>query len=143
MNKRESVPSHEYKNDFLSIIFRPVPEGLQGSFLCCLSINIARFASLTRSSFGICSNPAFKGLQLLRADVSAFALGHIPDAIRARESSLDVVQENCVRCHAETIANTNEGMPDSDRYCFDCHRSAAHGERGVSLLPYQHLEESR
>jgi len=74
MNKRESVPSHEYKNDFLSIIFRPVPEGLQGSFLCCLSINIARFASLTRSSFGICSNPAFKGLQLLRADVSAFAL---------------------------------------------------------------------
>jgi cytochrome c nitrite reductase small subunit len=55
--------------------------------------------------------------------VSAFALGHIPDAIRAKESSLDVVQENCERCHAVTIANTNEGMASSDRYCFDCHRN--------------------
>jgi len=98
---------------------------------------------------GDCHTPhAFIPKYLVKAQsgfrhVSAFALGHIPDAIRARHSSLDVVQENCVRCHAETIANTNEGMPDSDRYCFDCHRSAAHGERGVSLLPYQHQEESR
>jgi cytochrome c nitrite reductase small subunit len=28
-----------------------------------------------------------------------------------------------------------------DRYCFECHRSVAHGERGISLLPYQHIEE--
>jgi len=73
MNKHEAVPPHEYKNDFLSIIIRPVPGGRQGAFLCCLSINISRFTSLARNTFGICSNPAFKGLQLLRADISAFA----------------------------------------------------------------------
>lgn len=75
--------------------------------------------------------------------VSAFTLGNIPQAIRAKESSRQIVQENCVRCHLETIANTNEGLKDSDRYCFDCHRSVAHGERGISLLPYQHQEENR
>ncbi len=75
--------------------------------------------------------------------VFAFVLGDIPVAIRAKESSRQVVQENCIRCHIETIANTNEGMADSDRYCFDCHRSVAHGERGISLLPYAHQEKNR
>lgn len=72
--------------------------------------------------------------------VTAFVFGNIPNAIRAKESSRKVVQDNCVRCHAATIANTNEGRMDSDRYCFECHRSVAHGERGISLLPYQHKE---
>jgi hypothetical protein len=71
MNEHVAVSPHEYKNDFLSII-RPVPGGQEGAFLCCLSINISRFASLSRNTFGICSNPAFKGLQLMRADISAF-----------------------------------------------------------------------
>lgn len=72
--------------------------------------------------------------------VTAFLFGNIPDAIRAKESSRHVVQENCERCHAATIANINEGLSDTDRYCFECHRSVAHGERGISLLPYQHKE---
>lgn len=72
MNEHVAVSPHEYKNDFLSIIIRPVPDGRQGAFLCCLSINISRFTSLARNTFGICSNPAFKGLQLMRADISAF-----------------------------------------------------------------------
>jgi cytochrome c nitrite reductase small subunit len=75
--------------------------------------------------------------------VTAFVFGNIPDAIRAKESSRRVVQENCERCHAATIAQTNEGLMDSDRYCFECHRSVAHGERGISLLPYQHKEEGQ
>jgi len=75
--------------------------------------------------------------------VTAFLFGEIPDAIRAKESSSEVVQENCVRCHLETIELTNEGMADSGRYCFECHRSVAHGERGLSILPYRHTEENR
>ena len=77
--------------------------------------------------------------------VSAFVLGNIPDAIRAKESSRKVVQENCIRCHEQTVANIDIGpMSDgSERYCFECHRSVAHGERGVSILPYQHSEESK
>jgi cytochrome c nitrite reductase small subunit len=69
--------------------------------------------------------------------VSAFTLGHIPDAIRARPSSDTIIQENCIRCHAETVANVADGAMDAGRHCFDCHRAVAHGERGVSLLPYQ------
>lgn len=75
--------------------------------------------------------------------VTAFSFGQIPDAIRAKESSRQVVQENCVRCHADTIANIEYGpMSDgTELYCFQCHRNVAHGERGVSILPYQHSEE--
>lgn len=75
--------------------------------------------------------------------VTAFIFGEIPDAIRAKEASSRVVQENCVRCHLETVELTNEGMAGSGRACYDCHRSVAHGERGLSILPYQHAEEGR
>ena len=79
--------------------------------------------------------------------VTAFTFGNIPDAIRAKESSRKVVQDNCIRCHEETVANIeiNQMFDGSgqDRYCFDCHRSVAHGERGISILPYQHAEENK
>jgi cytochrome c nitrite reductase small subunit len=69
--------------------------------------------------------------------VSAFSLGHIPAAIRAVPGSREVIQENCVRCHSETVAAVGEGQMDPGRYCFECHRDTGHGARGVSLLPYQ------
>jgi cytochrome c nitrite reductase small subunit len=75
--------------------------------------------------------------------VSAFTLGHLPDAIRARQSSLEVLQENCIRCHTDTVEDIIAGPMTFDRYCFDCHRSTAHGERGISLLPYQDKEKSK
>lgn len=79
--------------------------------------------------------------------VTAFFFGDIPDAIRAKDSSRRIVQENCKRCHEETVAQINiSQMPDgsgADRYCFECHRSVAHGERGISVLPYQHKEENK
>jgi cytochrome c nitrite reductase small subunit len=81
-----------------------------------------------------------KGLSGIR-HVSAFTLGEIPDAIRAKTSSKKVVQENCVRCHAETVSVIMEGPQEFDRYCYDCHRSTSHGEGGISLLPYQDKEK--
>jgi cytochrome c nitrite reductase small subunit len=75
--------------------------------------------------------------------VSAFLLGEIPNAIRAKESSRKVVQENCIRCHAEAVDNIVNGPMPLDRYCFDCHRSVSHGERGISILPYQHKEQDK
>lgn len=67
--------------------------------------------------------------------VSAFTLGHIPAAIRAVPSSQVVIQENCIRCHAETVDALAAGQMDADRNCVDCHRDVAHGARGLSLLP--------
>ncbi len=75
--------------------------------------------------------------------VTAFMFGNIPDAIRAKDSSRAVVQENCIRCHADTVSTMMENSTEFDRYCFECHRNVAHGERGISLLPYQHTEESQ
>jgi cytochrome c nitrite reductase small subunit len=75
--------------------------------------------------------------------VTAFVSGNIPDAIRAKPHSRDIVQENCKRCHEDTIANINLSPMTGERYCFDCHRSAAHGERGISILPYRNLEENQ
>jgi cytochrome c nitrite reductase small subunit len=69
--------------------------------------------------------------------VTAFTLGNYPVNIRAKESSRQIIQENCIRCHAETVASVADGQMDAGRYCVDCHRSVAHGERGVSILPYQ------
>ena len=69
--------------------------------------------------------------------VTMFTLGHIPSPLRAKESTLDMIQENCIRCHSETVSMVADGQVDSDRYCFECHRSVAHGDRGISILPYQ------
>jgi cytochrome c nitrite reductase small subunit len=75
--------------------------------------------------------------------VTTFLFGEIPDAIRAKESSREVVQENCIRCHEETVSTVADGMMDSGRYCFECHRSVAHGERGVSILPFRNIDETK
>jgi cytochrome c nitrite reductase small subunit len=75
--------------------------------------------------------------------VTAFMFGNIPDAIRAKQESREVVQENCIRCHTEAVSNLVDNPMPMDRYCFECHRSVAHGERGISLLPYQDKEEGK
>ncbi|RPI32572.1 MAG: cytochrome c nitrite reductase small subunit [Chloroflexota bacterium] len=75
--------------------------------------------------------------------VSAFTLGHIPAAIRAHDSSRQVIQENCIRCHTETVANILDSSMAGERLCFECHRDVAHGSRGLSMLPVQHKEENK
>jgi cytochrome c nitrite reductase small subunit len=78
--------------------------------------------------------------------VTTFLFGDIPIAIRAKDSSKKVIQENCKRCHETTINNLKWDVmynrSDTERCCFDCHRNEAHGERGLSILPYQHTEKN-
>ena len=68
------VASYEYKNDYLYIIIRQAPEHGPRTYALCYGIDIRKFDPLFRGTSGICSNPAFKGLQLLRADISTIAL---------------------------------------------------------------------
>lgn len=68
-----AVAPLEYRNDFFSIAIRE-SEHRPGSFIFCSGISIPRFDPICWGRAGICSNPAFKGLQLMRADVSLFAL---------------------------------------------------------------------
>src|SRR5512139_723089 len=37
--------------------------------------------------------------------VTAFLFGNIPNAIRAKDSTKAIIQENCIRCHAATVQN--------------------------------------
>lgn len=70
-------------------------------------------------------------------DVTTFISGSAPDAIRTTESSKEIIAQNCIRCHAQAVENIIYSKTGSERYCFDCHRTVAHGERGISLLPDQ------
>lgn len=74
MRYDQRVASYEYKNAYLYVILREMPEAGPKTYLCCTGIHITRFDPLCRGVAGICSNPAFKGLQLLRIDMSALAL---------------------------------------------------------------------
>lgn len=73
--------------------------------------------------------------------VTMFTLNHIPEPLRAAEDTKRIVQANCVRCHTETVSEIGDGVMDpektGDRYCYECHRTVAHGPRGITILPYQ------
>ncbi len=74
MNTPQTVHSYEYKNDYLYIVIRQTPELGPQTYLYCCGINTTRFDPICWGKAGICSNPAFKGLQQMRSDVSGFAL---------------------------------------------------------------------
>ena len=78
----------------------------------------------------------FKAKDGLR-HATMFTLRKEPQVIFIHEAGREVVQDNCVRCHTDTVDNTFEVAMDSERYCFECRRNVAHGERGISLLLYQ------
>jgi cytochrome c nitrite reductase small subunit len=70
-------------------------------------------------------------------DVIHFTFGDIPDPLRAKNSTHKIVQSNCIRCHTETVSMIADGTENSGRYCWDCHRSVAHGDLGISIYPFQ------
>ena len=69
--------------------------------------------------------------------VSHFVLGDIPVPIRAKPATRLIIEQNCIRCHTSTVDLIADGQLNSGKLCFDCHRNVSHGERGISILPYQ------
>ena len=67
------IRSFEYKNAFLYVVIREEPKLGRDAWLYCCGINLSLFCRLSWRKGGICSNPAVRGIQLLRAHVSAFA----------------------------------------------------------------------
>ena len=63
-------------------------------------------------------------------DVVFFYSGHVPDRIEVSERGQGFIQDNCIRCHTETVAK----MLQTDRNCWDCHRQLQHRLTG-SILP--------
>jgi len=68
-----AIRSLEYKNTFLYVVIREEPGLGPSKYIYTCGINLSRFCPLSWRKGGICSNPAVRGIQLLRTHVSAFA----------------------------------------------------------------------
>lgn len=63
-------------------------------------------------------------------DVIRFQTGQISDDPRLSARGAGVVQENCLRCHAETMSRVSV-----DRQCWSCHRRLSHRLAGAMATP--------
>lgn len=59
-------------------------------------------------------------------DFITFHTGLFAENIRLTARGARTVKDNCLRCHAETMARVNE-----DRNCWVCHRQTSHKKTGV------------
>jgi cytochrome c nitrite reductase small subunit len=59
-------------------------------------------------------------------DFLTFHTGLYAKDIRLTPAGAKIVKENCLRCHAETMARVSE-----DRNCWVCHRQLSHQQTGV------------
>lgn len=64
-------------------------------------------------------------------DLFQNTLGDVFDVIHASESTKQVVNDNCTRCHVMTTINVAEKVAATKEYCTDCHRAVPH----MSKLP--------
>lgn len=65
-----------------------------------------------------------------------------PIEIQAR--GRDILQANCVRCHADLVAAMNAGDPEGPEHvpCVHCHANVGHGDRAGLGGPYSSKELS-
>ncbi len=67
-----------------------------------------------------------------------------PQVIRIKDAGREVVQENCIRCHANYLhpvslraVNAKGIYKDNENVCWDCHREVPHGKvHSLSSVPY-------
>ncbi|MBU1010848.1 MAG: cytochrome c nitrite reductase small subunit [Bacteroidetes bacterium] len=73
-----------------------------------------------------------------------FTLRLEPQNIFIKEAGIEVVQENCIRCHGGLIANAQLMVQTrqfhtsfEERLCWECHREVPHGRvKSLSSTPY-------
>jgi len=68
--------------------------------------------------------------------VTGFLFKEHPIILRAIPLSKDIIQDNCIGCLEDIAFNAM----NEQRYCYECHRTVAHGERGISILPFRDQE---
>jgi cytochrome c nitrite reductase small subunit len=94
---------------------------------------------------------AFKASDGLR-HATMFTLRLEPQVIRIKEAGINVVQENCMRCHnhiihrsfltTEVTLRSREG--GEVKFCWDCHREVPHGRvRSLSAYPDARVPQQR
>ncbi len=67
-----------------------------------------------------------------------------PQVIQIKQAGINVVQENCIRCHRNLIDMVNIVRVTGENYkegagfrCWDCHRETPHGTvNSLAATPY-------
>jgi len=75
---------------------------------------------------------------------SVFATRGEPEVIRMKEAGVEVVQNNCIRCHQDQVTDARlEGMVENHfqartrRKCWTCHQEVPHGSvHSLSSVKY-------
>ncbi|WP_143960922.1 cytochrome c nitrite reductase small subunit [Litoribacter populi] len=74
-----------------------------------------------------------------------FTLRAEPEVIKAREPSVEVIQNNCIRCHTTQVTDAkmagfveDHHAKRTDRLCWECHREVPHGRvKSLSSVGHQ------
>ena len=67
-----------------------------------------------------------------------------PQVIKIKHAGIDVVQENCKRCHSELISHIRLSSNESDgeKKCWSCHEETPHGTvNSLSSFPNVHVPQ--
>ncbi|NOR28433.1 MAG: cytochrome c nitrite reductase small subunit, partial [Lutibacter sp.] len=75
---------------------------------------------------------------------SVFTMRGEPEVIRMKEAGVEVVQNNCIRCHEDQVtdARLSASVEDhfenrTDRKCWTCHQEVPHGSvHSLSSVKY-------
>lgn len=89
----------------------------------------------------------FKGSDGLR-HATFFTMRWEPQTIVLKQAGVNVVQENCIRCHQDLVdmtklaEATGKSVQMGDgKLCWDCHRETPHGSvRSLSAAPHALVE---
>lgn len=79
---------------------------------------------------------AFKAMDGTKHSAIFIARGE-PQVLQLSEMAQPVVQENCRRCHEQTIEPVHAAVTEENGlHCWDCHREVPHGRaRSLSATP--------
>lgn len=67
----------------------------------------------------------WKGIDGMK-DAFVFYSNRVPENITLSQHGASILQENCLRCHEETVSRVSE-----DRKCWQCHRRLSHRNSGT------------
>lgn len=81
---------------------------------------------------------------------SIFTMRAEPQVIKALGPSMEVIQNNCIRCHEDRVVDDkltafvdDHAVHRTDRTCWECHREVPHGKvKSLSspVLQIEHIE---
>jgi cytochrome c nitrite reductase small subunit len=89
----------------------------------------------------------FKGSDGLR-HATFFTMRWEPQTISLKKAGINVVQENCIRCHLDLVdmvqlveVTGRSAAMDQGKLCWDCHRETPHGTvKSLSAAPHSLVE---